>query len=536
MSSGCGDVLSLEDLKTAKKHQTFEAEVITGHEGGTAAGANITEATNAVTGQVQKTLPAVLSDVTTAGAAVIEETRLNLIPLGKQYMTLEAAQADIANIPEGSTTYVRSTDGSSLADEYINNAGTLEATGRKMPSQAVISALGSEIDKINATVIQNLTATTSDGRNIVIALTDENGNSNVYVDDLGTVYLGGVRHATSEVIFDPFVIQVRTDNENKPIEVVYNTGYVKTGLGYAPATPGAVYQLNPIGIYLDDNVTPNPEAPAIRAIQLKDLNDFNIGLTGYAMDCLVENDHCSGAAASEWLYDWAMRRSLILLSTSGIQGYFERHWRVANVAISYMLVKGSVPVPLRAEINSWINEVGAAMISDFNTKYGSTKNNNHAYWVAAALYACYAVTDNTDFRDFALTIYDQAMGRIQANGTISSEMDRASRVLYYHNFSVEPLVMLCELAIQKGEDIYGRNSKIFSLIETTIHGIVDPAWFKTNAGLTYDQEAVTGLGWCAFIALRYPEIDQGRLNSDLSVYVDQFFMGKTYLLAQTWVK
>ncbi|HAV2047916.1 TPA: hypothetical protein JHJ56_003209, partial [Raoultella ornithinolytica] len=60
----------------------------------------------------------------------------NLIPLSRQYMTLEAAQADIANIPEGSTTYVRSPDGGTLADEYINNAGTLVATGRKMPSQA----------------------------------------------------------------------------------------------------------------------------------------------------------------------------------------------------------------------------------------------------------------------------------------------------------------------------------------------------------------------------------------------------------------
>ncbi|MGS9998218.1 hypothetical protein ACVNHD_22145, partial [Klebsiella pneumoniae] len=64
-----------------------------------------------------------------------DEIRQNLIPLSKQYMTLEAAQADIANIPPGSTTYVRSTDGISLADEYINNAGTLTATGRKMLSQ-----------------------------------------------------------------------------------------------------------------------------------------------------------------------------------------------------------------------------------------------------------------------------------------------------------------------------------------------------------------------------------------------------------------
>lgn len=63
MSSGCGDVLSLEDLKTAKKHQTFEAEVITGHAGGVSSGAEIDFATNQVTGQVQKTLPAILRDM-----------------------------------------------------------------------------------------------------------------------------------------------------------------------------------------------------------------------------------------------------------------------------------------------------------------------------------------------------------------------------------------------------------------------------------------------------------------------------------------
>ena len=62
MSSGCGDVLSLADLQTAKKHQIFEAEVITGKSGGVASGAGIDYATNQVTGQVQKTLPAVLRD------------------------------------------------------------------------------------------------------------------------------------------------------------------------------------------------------------------------------------------------------------------------------------------------------------------------------------------------------------------------------------------------------------------------------------------------------------------------------------------
>ncbi|ALN97406.1 tailspike protein [Salmonella phage fSE4S] len=60
MSSGCGGVMSLNDLQIAKKHQIFEAEVITGKQGGVAGGADIDYATNQVTGQTQKTLPAVL--------------------------------------------------------------------------------------------------------------------------------------------------------------------------------------------------------------------------------------------------------------------------------------------------------------------------------------------------------------------------------------------------------------------------------------------------------------------------------------------
>ncbi|MDV1504820.1 hypothetical protein RZQ35_04560 [Klebsiella quasipneumoniae subsp. quasipneumoniae] len=75
------------------------------------------------------------------GDKVVEETRQNLIPLSRQYMTLAAAQADIANIPEGSTTYVRSTDGSALADEYINNGGTLSKTGRSMQSSAYTDSI-----------------------------------------------------------------------------------------------------------------------------------------------------------------------------------------------------------------------------------------------------------------------------------------------------------------------------------------------------------------------------------------------------------
>ncbi|HIH9648840.1 TPA: hypothetical protein ACYVCC_003166, partial [Klebsiella pneumoniae] len=83
------------------------------------------------------------------GAAVVEETRQNLIPLSRQYMTLAAAQADIANIPEGSTTYYRSPDDSALAIEVMNVSGTLQPTGRKMPSQKTVDDLLKHVETTN---------------------------------------------------------------------------------------------------------------------------------------------------------------------------------------------------------------------------------------------------------------------------------------------------------------------------------------------------------------------------------------------------
>ncbi|HFE6406418.1 TPA: hypothetical protein ACF9X7_004744, partial [Klebsiella pneumoniae] len=82
-------------------------------------------------------------------AALVDETRQNLIPLSRQYMTLAAAQADIANIPEGSTTYYRSPDDSALAIEVMNVGGTLEPTGRVMVSKLYIDEIKNRTPNID---------------------------------------------------------------------------------------------------------------------------------------------------------------------------------------------------------------------------------------------------------------------------------------------------------------------------------------------------------------------------------------------------
>lgn len=57
------DVLTIDDLIADKKHSNFFAEVVTGKTGGLSTGADIATATNQVTGQVQKTVPAIAQTV-----------------------------------------------------------------------------------------------------------------------------------------------------------------------------------------------------------------------------------------------------------------------------------------------------------------------------------------------------------------------------------------------------------------------------------------------------------------------------------------
>lgn len=67
----------------------------------------------------------------------------------RQFPTLAAAQADAdadaGNIPSGSTAYYRSPDDSALAIEVINNGGTLEPTGRRMPSYDLVAAISQAV-------------------------------------------------------------------------------------------------------------------------------------------------------------------------------------------------------------------------------------------------------------------------------------------------------------------------------------------------------------------------------------------------------
>ncbi|EOY3723655.1 hypothetical protein ACP4JD_004947, partial [Klebsiella michiganensis] len=115
-----------------------------------------------------------------------DEVRQNIIPLSKQYMTLEAAQADIANIPDGSTTYYRSPDDSTLAIEVMNVSGTLQPTGRTMASGELVADIDQRISQV-------------DGENIT-EIHDDTGNIIGYLAADGRLFLPYLSNSVQDIL------------------------------------------------------------------------------------------------------------------------------------------------------------------------------------------------------------------------------------------------------------------------------------------------------------------------------------------------
>lgn len=87
-----------------------------------------------------------LIDAENAADSAAQDAINILTPLGKMYATSTQAQADIANIPDGSYVFARSSIDVSIADEYINNAGTLSKTGKQLPSAAYVKSVYSYLE------------------------------------------------------------------------------------------------------------------------------------------------------------------------------------------------------------------------------------------------------------------------------------------------------------------------------------------------------------------------------------------------------
>jgi poly(beta-D-mannuronate) lyase len=305
-----------------------------------------------------------------------------------------------------------------------------------------------------------------------------------------------------------------------------------------PSTPPAVRDIKAMGYYSDaaKSVVDAAKFKANLALTAP-LNDFNTRVAGMSDTYLAHGDVAAGACAVAWLEGWARDGALLgdMVRVNNDQPDYLRQWAHAGAAIAYLKVKPAAPAPRRARIEAWLKAVAASSLAYWDTPRRA--RNNHYYWTGVGVMATAIAGGDPQLFDRAKAIYRRGVDDIGDDGALPLEMARGERAFHYHNYALDPLVLMAEMARRQGEDWYGyRNHRIDLLAERVAAGYADPSWFAQHAGkpqAPQDAKPTGETGWVEFYRLRaaHPErfealhaagpYDDPRAGGDLTLMAKQ---------------
>ncbi len=218
----------------------------------------------------------------------------------------------------------------------------------------------------------------------------------------------------------------------------------------------------------------------------------------------------TAACALSWLRSWA-QSGAYLGKMASPQAQSQRKWDLAGTALAYVKLRKWATVDDKAAIEPWLIKWADAARAVFDD--ASVKRNNHWYWLGLALGGVAIATDSDRHWQMAKGIMTDAAKDIADDGTLSYEMARQGRALYYHAFAVMPLIALAELGASKGEDWYAlNNGALHRLVAKTTAGLADPKTFEAAAGVAQELPPRSGAGWVALYVARFPD----RLKSNVA--------------------
>jgi poly(beta-D-mannuronate) lyase len=213
---------------------------------------------------------------------------------------------------------------------------------------------------------------------------------------------------------------------------------------------------------------------------------------------------------------------------SSNQAYYVQGWIAGAIAIASLKVRGygfSTPQS-DASVAAWLKRIATQTTSFYATrKEGDSNRNNHFYWAGIEVAAIGALAnDRSDF-EWGMEAYTNGVDRIQPDGTLPLEMERGARALHYHLYALAPLVLLAEFGEVNGIDLYARdNGALHRLVNASVHGLVDPAFFEQAAAVKQEVAAHPSgdeIGWAPPYLRRFsdPILKSFVANaSSLSVY------------------
>jgi poly(beta-D-mannuronate) lyase len=289
------------------------------------------------------------------------------------------------------------------------------------------------------------------------------------------------------ILAAPLLAQHIADPNASVVDVRARQAYLKTTadprlhdaiaqLGSCVATPLVPAPVGPMEIphhYLHGSNGPtNPaEGPATHAYSA-----YERRITSGMNQWVATGNGAEAACALAQLDAWAQAKALTDYDPkTWSQSWYQAEWTLCSSGITDSVLKqdAALDPAQQARVAAWLRLAAHQLISYEN---GKQLNNHHYYRSLAALSIGVLSKDDDLFR-FGIETYKQAIGQMNADGSLPLEMARHENAIHYQAFALQPLVTIAEFAARQNVDLYGYSDHGHTLKDAIVflgHAVADP--------------------------------------------------------------
>jgi poly(beta-D-mannuronate) lyase len=181
----------------------------------------------------------------------------------------------------------------------------------------------------------------------------------------------------------------------------------------------------------------------------------------WADDYRLKNDVDSGKCAVAYIEAYAVNDALLGEMKQGArqkwQSTYHQTWQFGLAASTYFKVQDLATPEQDARIRWWMAQVSKQVKAWWDRGYETKRN---IYVAAAAAVMVEGVMNNDKANiDWGRAGFDYAMSNVRSDGFLHTELWRAKRSLFYHNYTAQSVVYMAELSKLIGEDWF-KNEKL----------------------------------------------------------------------------
>jgi len=236
--------------------------------------------------------------------------------------------------------------------------------------------------------------------------------------------------------------------------------------------------------------------PRRQARSLADMDGLNRFLRPVVLDAnRYQSSQGANRAAARCalgaLQDWA-KADALANSTADMTTQLKLATTQSGLSLAYLQLKPAASVEQKQVIEAWLNRRSADIRSYFDARRGKgSPGSNVIYWAGLAVTSASTATGSKQDLDWGMTIYQDAVCTVDADGALPSEMRRGDASLHYQAYALNPLFALAEFGRANGFSAYEAcDGALLRAADFTFEALDDPALASSKAHSI--QKGLTG--------------------------------------------